>query len=148
MQVTDFLVSIRQVMKLHEGMLKSICEAYRLTLAEANVISFLHNNPGRDTAVDIVELRMLSKGKVSQAVEGLIQKSLLQRKPDTADRRKIHLLLQPSAAPITAEIDVCRRQFYKEVFRGFSEEEWGLYQAFSRRMMENTQAAIKRRKLK
>ena len=38
MQVTDFLVSIRQVMKLHEGMLKSICEAYRLTLAEANVI--------------------------------------------------------------------------------------------------------------
>ena len=40
---------------------------------EADIISFLKNNPGKDTAADIVELRMLSKGAVSKTVEALIQ---------------------------------------------------------------------------
>ena len=42
-------------------MLKEICGAYHLTMIEANIISFLYNNPGKDTAGDIVELRMLSR---------------------------------------------------------------------------------------
>ena len=44
---------------------------------------------------DIVELRMLLKGNVSQAVESLIQKSLLKREQNKEDRRKIHLSLTP-----------------------------------------------------
>ena len=71
-------------------MLKDICNNYQLTIIEATIISFLYNNPGKDTAADIVELRMLSKGNVSQAVESLIQKSLLKREQDKEDRRKIH----------------------------------------------------------
>lgn len=66
-QTTDFLMYFRRIIKLHESMLKEICETYQLTMIEANIISFLYNNPGRDTARDIVELRMLSKGNVSQA---------------------------------------------------------------------------------
>ncbi len=145
MQIPDFLANLRRVIKLHESMLKQICETHALTLTEATVISFLHNNPGKDTAGDIVELRMLSKGNVSQAVEGLIQKSLLQRVPDTADRRKIHLLLLPAARPITDEIDRCRGQFCGEVFCGFSDEERAQFHSYTRRMMENTMAAMKRR---
>lgn len=64
MQTTDFLTMIRRIIKLHEGMLKEVCEHYQLALIEANIISFLYNNPGRDTAGDIVELRMLAKGNV------------------------------------------------------------------------------------
>lgn len=86
-------------------MLKEICRRHKLTLIETTIISFLYNNPGRDTAADIVELRMLSKGNVSQAVELLIQKSLLKRIPDENDRRRIHLELLPDAIPITNEID-------------------------------------------
>ena len=101
---TDFLTNIRRIIKLHESMLKGICETYRLSLIEATIISFLYNNPGKDTAADIVELRMLSKGNVSQAVESLMQKSLLQRRQDTEDRRKIHLSLTQAAQPITASL--------------------------------------------
>lgn len=73
-QKSNFLVNIRRIIKLHETMLKQICQDYHLSLIEATIISFLYNNPGKDTAADIVELRMLSKGNVSQAVESLIQK--------------------------------------------------------------------------
>ena len=58
---SDFLVSTRRMIKLHENMLRDIGQEYELTLTEATIISFLHNNPGRDTAADIVELRMLQK---------------------------------------------------------------------------------------
>ena len=85
------LANIRRIVKLYDSMLKPVCERYTLALIEATIISFLYNNPGRDTAADIVEYRMLSKGNVSQAVESLIQKGLLQRCQDTRDRRRIHL---------------------------------------------------------
>lgn len=126
-------------------MLKEICTQYELSLIEANIISFLHNNPGKDTAGDIVELRMLSKGNVSQAVELLIQKCLLARTPDSTDRRKIHLSLLPAAKPVTDAVDTIRENFYKEVFYGFSEEEYDYFQTLNQRLMENTRTAMKRR---
>ena len=120
---TDFLMTLRCVIKFHEGMMKHVCSQYNLSLIEANIIAFLHNNPGKDTAKDIVELRMLSKGNVSQAVESLIQKSLLQRAGDAKDRRKVHLTLLPKSAPITQTIKSMQRDFYQELFQGISLEE-------------------------
>ena len=117
---TDFLTNTRRIIKLYESMLRSICEKYRLTLLEATILSFLHNNPGVDTAADITELRMLSKGNVSQAVESLIQKGLLLREQDGADRRRIHLHPTTAAAAITVSLEEGRRQFQAEVFCGLS----------------------------
>ena len=145
MQTTDFLTMIRRIIKLHEGMLKEVCEHYQLALIEANIISFLYNNPGRDTAGDIVELRMLAKGNVSQAVESLIQKGLLERRPDKQDRRKIHLFLLPAAQPITREIETLKEKFHREIFPGIPRQEQELFARVSEQMMLNAQEAMKRR---
>ncbi len=142
---TDFLTNIRRIIKLHESMLKGICETYRLSLIEATIISFLYNNPGKDTAADIVELRMLSKGNVSQAVESLMQKSLLQRRQDTEDRRKIHLSLTQAAQPITASLKELFQQFHEELFFGLSNEELELFDRINEQIIVNTQNAIARR---
>ena len=120
---TNFLTNFRRTIKLYDTMLKEICGAYHLTMIEANIISFLYNNPGKDTAGDIVELRMLSKGNVSTAVEALIQKHLIEREQDKTDRRRIHLYLLPAAEPITNRISEIREQFSEEILFGFSEEE-------------------------
>ncbi len=143
-RITDLLISIRRTTKLYEQMLKVVCEKYQLTQIEADIISFLQNNPGKDTAKDIAELRMLSKGNVSQAVEQLIQRSLLQRQQDTADRRKIPLSLLPEAKPIMEEIANTRNEFLECVFLGFSEAEREQYAAFNDRLMLNIGAAMKR----
>lgn len=137
MNSTHFLVQFRQLNKLYECMLKEICGRHKLTLIETTIISFLYNNPGRDTAADIVELRMLSKGNVSQAVELLIQKSLLKRIPDENDQRRIHLELLPDAIPITNEIDTIN------IFHGFSKEEEEQLEFLNRKLMENAKNAFK-----
>ena len=144
-RTTDFLMNIRRIYKLHDLMLKELCGQYELSLIEANIISFLHNNPGRDTAGDIVELRMLSKGNVSQAVESLIQKSYLERIPDRTDRRRIHLRLLSATKEITDRIESEQQQFGEEMLMGFSEAERRLYESMNDRIGENTRNAMKRR---
>ncbi len=142
---TDFLTNTRRIIKLYESMLRSICEKHRLTLLEATILSFLHNNPGVDTAADITELRMLSKGNVSQAVESLIQKGLLLREQDGADRRRIHLHPTTAAAAITVSLEEGRRQFQAEVFCGLSPGDLELYDRINHRIAENTENAMARR---
>ena len=141
---TEFLTTIRRTIRLHDVMLKPVCEEYGLNATEAAVISFLYNNPGKDTAADIVELRMLSKGNVSQAVESLIQKSLLQRRPDREDRRRIHLFLLPAAEPITKKVEIVQKAFRDRLFQGFSPQERDLFDSFNRRIMENTRTETER----
>lgn len=79
MNITYLLVLMQRIGKMHEQKLKELCRQYDLSLIEAKIIAFLHNNPTKDTAGDIVELRMLSKGNVSQAVDLLCQKGLLSK---------------------------------------------------------------------
>ena len=143
--ITDFLMHIRLTMKLQEQMLKNICEKWRLTITDGKVITFLYNNPGKDTAADITELRMLSKGNVSQAVESLIQKGLLTRSADQNDRRKIHLSLLSPAKEITNAIHVMQKNLYGQIFNGLSEEDLKIYERINQKIMENTTNAIKER---
>ena len=138
------LANIRRVVKLYDSMLRLVCDQYGLVPIEATIISFLFNNPGKDTAADISELRMLSKSNVSHAVENLIQKSLLQRRQDTADRRRIHLSLTPETRPITQAIERVRDGFLEQIFRGFTEEEKRQFARFNERIAENTKMAAER----
>ena len=74
---------------------------------------------------------MLAKSNVSQAVENLIQKSLLQRRQDMEDRRRIHLSLTAKAKPITKDIEAVREAFSKQVFCGFTIEEQQQFSLFN-----------------
>ena len=143
--ITDFLTHIRLTMKLQEQMLKKICEKWQLTITEGKVIAFLYNNPEKDTAADITELRMLSKGNVSQAVENLIQKGLLKRTVDEMDRRKMHLSLLPETDNITQSIASMQNQLYHQIFNGLSEDDLKFYEKINKQIMENTKRAIQER---
>lgn len=135
--VAEFLSGFRRAIKGYDRCLEDIRGRYGLSQTEVTVISFLHNNPGRDTARDIVELRMLQKGNVSAAVDSLIAKGLLTRTQDRDDRRRQRLRLLESAAPIVAEIEGVKERFYRRLFDGFTEEELRQYAAMSRRLQEN-----------
>ncbi len=137
LQATEFLRLMRFITKSHEACIQTICKEYQLTMMEATIITFLRNNPSVDTAADISELRMLSKGQVSQAVESLVQKGLLARQPDASDRRRIHLRLCEKSIPVTDSIDAIQRQYLAGIFEGFSLEEMECFADFNERIMAN-----------
>ena len=144
-KTTELFMGLRSLFRLYDKMLKKVCTEHDLTVIEADIVSFLQNNPGKDTAADIVELRMLSKGAVSKAVESLIQKSLLERIPDTEDRRKIHLRLKSQAGPVTESIDRVREEFLDTVLEGFTKDELELHSQFFDRLIDNTKRAMEGR---
>lgn len=142
----NMLTSIRTLGKLYAQNLEKVRIAYALTQIEISIISFLYNNPGKDTAGDIVNLRMLPKGNVSLGVESLIQKSLLLRTPDKKDRRRIHLSLTKDALPIIKEVEQANLAFGKQIFKGFSKEETEQYSQMSERIVQNASNALQERK--
>ena len=134
---TRFLLVINRTLKLHETLLKEVCHKYGLSVVEAEVASFLHNNPGKDTAADIVELRMLSKGCVSKAVETLITRGYLSRTQDLEDRRRQHLSLTDQAGPITKDIEQIQKKLRSIVFAGFDEADLESFEKYTDKMYEN-----------
>ena len=144
-RTTELFIGLRNLFRLYDKMLKRVCTEHELTLAEAEIISFLRNNPEKNTAADIVELRMISKGAVSKGVEALIQKSLLERIPDTEDRRRIHLKLRPEAEPVTESIDEVREEFLNTILEGFTKDEQELHRKLFNRLFENTKRAMEGR---
>ena len=141
-RTTELFTGFRSLFRLYDKLLKKVCMEHNLTVIEADIISFLQNNPEKDTAADIVELRMLSKGAVSKGVDSMIQKSLLERFPDTEDRRKIHLRLMPQAGPITATVEEVRDEFLETVLAGFTKEELEMQSRFLRKLFDNTKKAM------
>lgn len=144
-RTTEIFIGMRSLFRLYDKLLKKVCMEHDLTMIEADIISFLQNNPGKDTAADIVELRLLSKGAVSKGVESLIQKSLLERIPDTEDRRKIHLRLKPQAGPVTETVNEVRDEFLETVLDGFTKEELETQDRFLKELFDNTRKAMEGR---
>ena len=134
---TDFWMGLRGMLKLYKKMLKNVCTAHDLAVTEADILGFLKNNPDKDTAADIAELKMLSKGAVSKSVDSLIGKGLLHRCPDKQDRRKIHLKITPEADPVISDIIKVQEEFRNAMFDGFTEEEYRTYEDYRIRLFEN-----------
>ena len=142
---TEFWLGLRGMIKLYEKTMKTVCTAHALTMVETDIIAFLKNNPQKDTAAEIVELRMLSKGAVSKGVEALIQKELIRRYPDTEDRRRLHLQLTDRSELILTDIERAQTEFWNTVFEGFSEEELEIHERLKTHMFENVRNAEERR---
>ena len=99
--MTHPLLTIRLALKrLYDHEMAPIMAAHDLTRMELDVLLFLKNNPGCDTAAEIVQLQMMTKSHVSKAVEHLSERGLLTQARDEKNRRRIHLTLTDAAAPV------------------------------------------------
>ncbi len=146
MKTTEYLNCMRCIVKLHESMLKVVCRRYDLSNTQAAVISFLCNNPDKNTAAQISQLRMLSKGNISTAVDGLVEKGLMGRQTDTYDRRSLRLCLLPAAEPIVRDVRQVFDDLFAELTDGFTRAELRQFHALTLRLEDNAYVAMRRRK--
>lgn len=127
------LLTIRPAMKRRYAReMAPVLDKWQLNSMELDVLLFLGNNPGYDTASDMVQLRQLTKSHVSKAVESLTAKGLLVQERDQNNRRRVHLLLLPAAQPILAAGQQAQQRFVDVLTRDFSPEDMATMQ----RMLE------------
>ena len=138
---TKLLVSGQQMKRLYEKQFEGVCQRYQINQNEADILVFLANNPGFDTARDIVEMRMIAKSYVSTSVENLIKKGLLVRIPDENDRRVIHLHLTDKTIPIIADARAGQERFIKILFTGMTADEIKRFETLLAMIFDNANNA-------
>ena len=112
----NFLYYVRILKKLYEQALSQAAIECGLSLPEADVLSFLHENTEFDTARDVALYREVSRAYVSKAVELLANRGYIEITQDKDDRRLQHLSITKDASKATKTLH--RAQF------GFAYQEW------------------------
>lgn len=120
---TEVLLFSSQFKKLYDKKIGKMAEHYGLTPNEVNILLFLVNNPGYDTAKDISELRLLPKACVSRSVDSLIRQRFLTSREDEKDRRILHLSILPAALGLVEDAQASQQEFLSCVYRNFSDSE-------------------------
>lgn len=91
--LSDTLTTSWLFHQLYSRKIGEAASPYGISKTEADILLFLCNNPGFDTARDIVNIRGIAKSYVSKSIEILVQKQYLATSPDVKDRRITHLRL-------------------------------------------------------
>jgi len=101
----------RKLKKLYRKKCAEAGSAFGLVQSEIDVLLFLANNKGFDTAMDVVKYRSVSKALVSRAVESLTERGYLSAHTDPVDRRYAHLTLTDNAAPAVRALQGAQEAF-------------------------------------
>ena len=120
---SDLFANTVRFRDAYHTMLRPLCQRAQLPPIALDILLFLANNPGCDTASDICRCRGLKPTLVSFHVDRLVSEGLLARSAIAADRRKTSLALTDRAAWIVDEGHVLQQRFSQELTRGLSEDD-------------------------
>lgn len=130
---------------IYEHCIDDACVRHGLIRTEMDILLFLHNNPGFDTATDIVKLRHLSKSHVSKSVQSLKERGFLTACHQDGNRRTIHLQLLPAADAAVTDGLRAQERFVSILLADFAEEEKAQFQKYLCRITDNLQAHLRDR---
>ncbi len=129
--------------KIYDQSLEPVCKKYQLTRMELDILLFLANNPGYDTAKDIIERRRLIKSHVSMSLKDLERRDLVQKEYYPGNQKTAHLKLSSASVQMVAEGQQAQKKFFQTVFRDFNPEDLSLMEGYFERMRKNMQNALK-----
>ena len=113
----------RQLLEGYAAAMQPLCRREGLAPNGVDILLFLANNPGLDTARDICTYRHLKPAIVSFHVEKLAGEGYLERQPVPGDRRKCRLVCTKKAGPVIRRGRAVQKTFSRQLTEGLTEEE-------------------------
>ena len=138
MEFYQLLRAARQFERAFAQRISPVLEQRALTMGEMQVLLFLANNPGCNTARDMVVVRGLGKSQVSQAVELLVGKGFLERSHSRRDRRIVHLTITEAGWPVAREAQAVQARCGRALFDGLTPEEMETLRVILEKMVANS----------
>ena len=138
MEFSQLLRAARHFERVFARRMAPVLERCGLTMGEIRVLLFLANKPGCDTARDVVLVRGLGKSQVSQAVDLLVGKGLLERCPSQRDRRIVHLTITPAGWPVAREAQAVQARCGRALLEGLTPEETRTLQVILEKIVANS----------
>lgn len=128
--------------QLLESRILCIREKYDLRKVDIEVLYYLSKCGERNTPTDIKDGSMLTKSHISQSVDMLQKRNLLELIPDSNDRRCIHLTLTEQAKAVVKDINEAWADLNRIVLEGVTEEEKELFQRVAAKISANMNRAL------
>lgn len=107
----------------YHAALSSLCAETGLPPAAADILLFLANNPGCETAGAICRMRGLKPAIVSFHIDRLVSEGFLLRQSVPGDRRKTALVLTEKAESVVERGRGLQKAFADRLIDGLSEED-------------------------
>ena len=125
------------IIKKYNSLFEDLLKEYQMTQVEVDVLAFLANNPEYNHAQDIVNVRGISKGHVSLAIEKLVKHGLITRNPDPQNRRCNVLCVEHQAAPLVKCIQDIQHEFDQIAFQNISSSDLIFYHQILQKIYQN-----------
>lgn len=113
----------RQLLEGYAAAMQPLCRREGLAPNGVDILLFLANNPGMDTARDICTYRHLKPAIVSFHVDNLVREGYLERREVPGDRRKCRLVCTEKASDVIARGREAQEAFSQQLTEGLTAEE-------------------------
>lgn len=120
---SQFYASMRRFQQAYDAALRPLCEQAGMPQGAIDILLFLANNPGLDTARDICTYRAMKPAIVSMHVDHLVRDGYLTRCPVSGDRRKYSLRPTELSAPLIAQGQALQARFAAQMAQGIPPED-------------------------
>lgn len=117
---------------------------YGISKTEADILLFLCNNPGFDTARDIVHIRGIAKSYASRSIEILARKHYLTTFADPKDRRITHLRLTEESGTALADLKKTQEEIFTLITQNIPEKRKKEVNLAFCQITENIKEALKK----
>jgi DNA-binding MarR family transcriptional regulator len=136
------LLSGQHYKKFQEMIYSELTDEFGLNVFDVRVLLFFDTHGNCNTAKDLVKIHHFTKSNVSKSIDVLLEKGYLTKEYDSQDRRYIHLIVQPEAAPVLAKAKQCQEQMLQMIFQGVSQEERRMMKEVAHKIHENISNAL------
>lgn len=144
-QSVEAMLYGRQFRKLLEKELNSVEKEYGLCKIDIQILFYLYTAGVRNTARDIMELNLFTKGHISQSLSRLQRKHLITMVHDDADRRCVHNFLTASAQRIVGKVSRAYMRVNAVVFRDVTDDEKQVLLSVAQKINHNMREEVERR---
>ena len=127
----------RKLSNTYCTMVQPILRKYEMNQTCFDILLFLANNPGNNTARDLCEIRGIKSGIASVAVESLIKSGYLTRENDKTDRRIHRLVPTENAQNAIFDGQEMQKIFTEKLRHGISDEEIEMFNNFIEKIEKN-----------
>lgn len=133
----------KTITRYYETLTRAVCERWRLTQMEYDVIMFLHAHPQLNTAADMVRERKLAKSHVSAALAALEKRGYVAKKRTATNKRVVELFLQDKANDVVRAGMQAHRQFVRTMIHGISKDDFAAFQRVFDAMCANAERGLR-----
>ncbi len=137
-----------QFRKLLEKELDCLQKEYDLCKIDMHILLYLFNAGDKNTARDIKNLKMFTKGHISQSLNRLHNRRYIEMVKDDKDKRCMHILLDRTADGIISRILEAYDRINKIVFQNITDEEMQVLKSVASKINNNIKGVLEEKNIK